>query len=139
MRKNRFVLAITAFVCAFTLIISAFAVETRASDQINDYMMDVTTSKNSIDVRISVTGCGTVNKLGCESIKVYEESGSRWILSESLDEDDEGMSRTNFYSHKNMIYCTGKAGVEYKVVVTIFAENDAGRDTRTRTFYVTGE
>lgn len=80
-----------------------------------------------------------MNKLGCESIKVYEKSGSRWISCETWDEDDTGMSRSNGAMYANTIYCDGDADVEYKVVVTIFAENDAGRDTRSQTFYVTGK
>ena len=79
-----------------------------------------------------------MNKIGCESIEVYEKEGADWQLVESLDEDDEGMSSTNVPRHRNDIACDGEAGVEYKVVVTIFAENDAGRDTRTKTSYVTG-
>ena len=30
-------------------------------------------------------------------------------------------------------------GVRYKVVITMFAENDEGRDTIEETFYVTGK
>lgn len=139
LKKSRLLSSVMAVICVLMLSVPVFALETRASDQISNYVMDVTTSKNSIDVQISVTGCGMMEKLGCESIRVYEASGSRWVLTESLNEDDEGMSRTNGHVHKNMIYCTGEAGVEYKVVVTIFAEDSEARDTRTRTFYVTGE
>jgi hypothetical protein len=32
-----------------------------------------------------------------------------------------------------------KSGVEYRVSVTVFAENSAGRDTRSKTVYVTGK
>ena len=80
-----------------------------------------------------------MDKIGCESIKVYEKSGTRWTLVNSADEDDLGMSQYNSRLQKNTIQFDSESGVEYKVSVTIFAENSSGRDTRTRTFYVTGE
>ncbi len=39
----------------------------------------------------------------------------------------------------NTITFSGTAGVEYMVVVTVFAEDDNARDTRSKTFYVTGQ
>ena len=139
MNKKRFVTLLMAAVCMFLLAAPAFAAETRSSVQINSYSMTVTPVTNTLNVKFSVTGNGIMNKLGCESIKVYEQSGSRWVLTETWDEDDTGMSRSNSYAQVNTIYCDGETDVEYKVVVTIFAENDAGRDTRSQTFYVTGK
>ena len=49
------------------------------------------------------------------------------------------MTRRFGASHTNSIYFDSEKGVEYKVVVTIFAEDDDGRDSRSKTFYVTGE
>lgn len=100
--------------------------------------MNVTPTKGELNVKFSVTANGPANKVGCESIYVYEKSGTNWTFVDSRDEDDSGMSRNNYYAHANNIYFDSEAGVEYKVVVTIFAENDNGRDTRSETFYVTG-
>lgn len=49
------------------------------------------------------------------------------------------MSETDAGSHGNTIYIGCNDGVEYKVVVTLFAENSAGRDSRTDVFFVTGQ
>ena len=38
-----------------------------------------------------------------------------------------------------MISADCEVGIRYKVKVTIFAEDSAGRDTRSQTFYVTGQ
>ena len=78
-----------------------------------------------------------MNELGCESIYVYEVGKS--IPVESWDEDDYGMTRSNGFAYSHTIYCDSEKDVEYKVVVTIFAEDDDGRDSRSKTFYVTGE
>lgn len=139
MKKKFFLSAIIAFICVGSSLFLAFAAETRASRQISIYSMNVTPITGMLDVKFSVTANGPANKLGCESIYVYEKSGSRWDFVDSKDEDDPGMSRTDYYAHRNNIYFDSESGVEYKVVVTIFAENDEGRDTRTKTFYVTGK
>ena len=138
MKQKRFVTLLMAAVCMFLLAAPAFATETRASEQINSYSMTVTPKANALSVYFSVSGNSIMNKIGCESIKVYKLSNSRWVLTETWYEDDTGMSRSGI-AMANTIYCDGEADVEYKVVVTIFAENDAGRDTRSQTFYVTGK
>lgn len=122
-----------------TMFLPTYATEMRASDQITHYSIDVSSSSGEIDVEVSVKGIGISSKIGCESIKVYEKSGSRWVLAESLDEDDPGMSEKNTLFYLNVISCDCDPGTEYKVVVTIFAVNSAGRDSRTHTYYVTGE
>ena len=139
MKAKRFISFIFATVCLFMLTIPSFATENRASAQIALYEIVVTPTAGTINVKFTVSGSSIMNKIGCESIEVYEKSGSSWDLTESWDEDDNGMSLYNSIAQRNTIYCNGEAGVEYKVVVTIFAENDAGRDTRTRTVYVTGK
>lgn len=138
MKNFRLATLILAVISVCLLTVPAFAAEARASEQIRSYSIDVATTVGSINTKFSVTGNGIMDKVGCESIKVYEKSGSSWILTESLDEDDAGMSRSNYQAHINTIYCDGESSVDYKVVVTVFAENSAGRDTRSKTVYVTG-
>lgn len=122
--------------CLLTLSISAFAAETRASEQIKQYSMSVTPQDGDLIIEFSVAGNGKMNKIGCQSIYIYEKSGTTWSYVESLSENNSGMSKTNTHFHANAIYCDFEAGVDYKVVVTVFAEDSAGRDTRTKTFYV---
>ena len=100
------------------------------------YYIDASANKGSIEVFFEVYGKTKMDKLGCQSIKVYEKSGRRWVLVESYDENDAGMSKSSSSTHINTIYCDMSAEKEYQVVVTIFAENSAGRDTRSDTFYV---
>ena len=141
--KRKYFRNIVAMVCCLAMLgCTAFATEVsenRASDQIISYYIEVTTDPGKINVEFSVTGVGRVDKLGCESIYVYAKQDSRWRLVEAWVEDDEGMSVSNDFVHTNAIFCNGTAGVEYKVVVTIFSENSLGRDTRSETTYVTGE
>ncbi len=121
------------------LIVPTCYAEARASGQIWSYSMNVTPSQGTLNVAFSVVGTGSTSKVGCESIYVYKQEGNIWILVESHLEDDENMSKTNSYRYGNTVCCSGTSGVSYKVVVTIFAENSVGRDTRNQTFYVTGQ
>ena len=139
MKRTKLIASLCALVCVMMMLLPTYATEMRASDQITRYSIDVTSSSGEIDIVVSVRGVGVSTKLGCESIEVYEKSGSRWVLAESLDEDDPGMSDYNAMAYLNVISCDCDPGTEYKVVVTIFAVNSAGRDSRTHTYYVTGE
>lgn len=135
MKKNRLIAFALAVICMLQLTVPAFALES-ASDQLAVYTMDVTTSADTIDIYFSVTGKTIMNKIGCERIHVFERDGSKWVFVTSWDEDDAGMSRYSGSSMANMIYCPREEGVEYLVMVVIFAENDAGRDSRQQNFYV---
>ena len=136
-RKNLYALIFT-IICMLTFVIPSFASEPYASQQIRSYSISASSSDNYIDVEFDVTGAGRMEKIGCESIYIYRQSGSRWILDDSFTEDDSGMSDSNTVSHSNVISSSCSSGTKYKVVVTIFAEDSAGRDTRTQTKYVTG-
>ncbi len=139
MKKNKIIAFICAAICTVMLVIPAFAANTRASDQIRAYMMDTIVTEGAINIEFSMTGKHIMDKLGCESIYIYKKVGTAWVYNSSKTEDDTGMSASNKGYHGNTISLSGSAGVEYMVVVTVFAENDAGRDTRSQTFYVTGK
>lgn len=137
MKKKR----LLALVLVFTLLLSlpAFAATDRASDQIHRRDVRVTATPGQIVVKASIFGMGNMNKIGCQSIYVYEQVGSFWVLDDFKLEDDAGMYSTNTAGHMSNYYFDSETDVEYKVVVTVFAENDAGRDSRTDIFYVTGK
>lgn len=137
MKKTRFL----ALVLVFTLLLSlpAFATSNRASDQISLRNIDVNALSGQISVKATVVGLGTMSKIGCQSIYVYEQSGSFWLLTGYKSETNDGMVNTNAPGYANIHYFDSETDVEYKVVVTVFAENDAGRDSRTDIFYVTGK
>ncbi len=128
-----------ALACMALLSIGAFAAESRASDQINRYDIVVTPMSGYINVKASVYGNGLMDELGCQSIYVYEESGTSWKLIDNDLKSASNMCTNNSSKHVvNKQYDTEK-GREYKVVVTIFAEKDGVRDTRTKTVFVTGK
>lgn len=139
MKKNNYISFVCATIFLVLLIVPAFAADTRASSQISSYSMNVKASKGTLDAEFSVRSMDKMGKIGCESIYVYEQNRTSSTLVDSRTENDAGMSKTNTFNYSNTISFNSKAGAEYRVVVTIFAEDADGRDTRTQTFYVTGQ
>lgn len=138
LKKFRWFISLCLMVCLIIAVVPAVAAEMRASEQIGYSSINVTAFNGSIKTDFSITGTSVMDKIGCGSIFIYEKSGSRWILCADFSENDTGMSRTNFARHANVITWACESGVEYRVDVTVFAENSAGRDTRSKTVYVTG-
>lgn len=139
MKIKKFTSLIVAITCTIMFIVPVLSADTRASAQIAAYNMEVIPLTDELAIYITITGNGPVNKIGCESIYIYELVQSRWVLRETMLEDDPGMSSDDTYAHKNVICWDSSRGTHYKVEVTVFGENDAGRDTRSETFFVTGQ
>lgn len=136
MKRKKLLVIFFTFICMFAMAIPSFA-SVKASNQIRDYLVDVKSDNRKIYIDFSVTGKGGMDRIGCESIYIYDRSSGD--LVKSFDENDTGMSRSNTVRYANMITADCEVGTRYRVEVTIFAENSAGRDTRSQTFYVTGQ
>lgn len=128
------------FVCAIFMATSTFA-QARASEQLAHYMMDVTSTGNGrIAIMFSVTGTDFMERIGAESIYVFERKTIGWGEAESWHADDPGMTRENSAKHGNTVYFNGESGKEYRIIVTIFAEDKDGEsDSRSKTFTITAE
>ena len=137
MKKTRIISLVLVFMMLLSL--GALAVDSKASDQINRYDIRVTPTTGYINVKASIYGKGQMDKIGCESIYVYEYRSAAWTLVGHDDESDPDMYLEDVPGYLvNKQYDT-RAGREYKVVVTVVAEKDGVRDTRTKTLFVTGE
>lgn len=128
------VFIVLAFICS----ISVFASEARASLYISSYYMDVLPAGNGrLGVEFSMSGTRQMSALGAESIIVYRADGFDWIKVVEFNRNDSNMSGTNRIHYGNTKYYQGIPDEEYKVTVTLFAENDSGYDSRTQNFILT--
>ncbi len=137
MKTIKTVALILVFVMLFSF--GALAVDSKASDQISIYDIRVTPTTGYINVKASIYGKGQMDKIGCESIYVYEYRSAAWTLIGHDDESDPDMYLEDVPGYLVNKHYDTRAGREYKVVVTVFAEKDGVRDTRTKTLFVTGE
>ena len=118
--------------------IPASAINPLASEQLVKYYSYLFPCENGeFGIVFSVTGTDRMKRIGAKEIKVYQQVGSRWSWVETFDTSTEGMCDTNTSFHANTMYYTGISGKAYKVDVTIFAEDDAGSDSRSETHYIT--
>ncbi len=77
-----------------------------------------------------------MTKLGASSIKIYEYPYNSSDIVNTKTEYSTGMTTTNSYSYSNTITYTGESNTKYKVVVTVFARDSSGSDSRTEIYYV---
>lgn len=90
-----------------------------------------------MDVTSSITGKKIMSTIGAKSIYFYVKNGNTWKFDKLYTQYYTGMSAENKLTHGNTITYQGKAGTEYKIVVTLFVENSEGAtDSRTYTKYV---
>lgn len=102
-------------VCAFFMA-SATLASARASEQIDIYDMNVTTMDDGgIAIKFSVIGTFIMNRLGAESIYIYENNAGNWRLADSFDKDDPNMSDFNAVKYGNTVYFYGESGEKHPV------------------------
>lgn len=138
MKKCRICAAIFALALLFS--ITATAVAPRASNQIGSYDIIVTPQgRGKISIDFSVDGVGSMRNIGASKIVVYQSQGSStWRTVKVFDKFDSGMTKSDINKYGSTVYFSGVSGEDYRVTVTIFAEDYSGNsDSRTQTFYVT--
>lgn len=130
--RIRFVSVLLLMACFLHL--SAYAA-TNASDQICAYEVDaVACGGGKVAIHFSMEGTDIMNSLGASKIRIYD---SYDFLVGGFTKSDEGMTASGKIFYGNTMYFYGTPGVEYKVIVTVFAEDDNGSDSRSVTVYVT--
>lgn len=137
MKKQNIRLAVLLLACIFVLPTAVTAIEMRASDYIDWYEVDaVSTGGGDIAIKFSVEGTGRMDYLGAEEITVYEKINGIWMIADYFDRDDSGMVSANDNRFTNAIYFSGYTDMEYKIGVTVFAEDSTGSDSRYQEVYV---
>mgnify|MGYP004517332541 FL=1 len=104
------------------------------SEQIKGEVMDVLVTKDGeISVIYRVSGKGEVRALGAEEISIWRQVGEDWIEAVRYDETNPALSKTEKSTYAGEVVYQGRPGGVYRVEMTVFVENQAGRDTRTAT------
>ena len=136
MKKTK-ILALILVVCTL-LTIPSFAAEPRASEQIHMHIVYAEAEPGHIYVEATIYGTEIMDKIGCQNLQILKMTDSGWELYVSLFENDEGMSSEDTFVHDYTNTFESEVGVDYYVLITVFAENENGRDSRTYEYYVTG-
>lgn len=133
-RKN--LVLIFMFIFCLTTVAQA---ATNASAQIASYAINAGAfSDGEINVDFTITGCGYMKRIGAEQITIYDLDYSSVIPVKTFYENDEGMSTEDDYAYGGTITHQGIIGHTYRVIVTVFAEDYAGKsDSRSKIFTFT--
>lgn len=135
---KRIVSFVLALVLTTLLATVAVATEVRASALIVSHSCSASAGTDGeMDVTFSITGKKIMSTIGAKSIYFYVKNGNTWKFDKLYTQYYIGMSAENKLTHGNTITYQGKAGTEYKNVVTLFVEDSEGAtDSRTYTKYV---
>lgn len=133
---------ISALLCAFALSIGLFipagainmdhVVTPQASDQLAYYAAyAVTSSGGKVIIEFEVDGTRRMDLVGASYIVVQEKTGGKWMgVSTYFGSVANGMLGDNTFSHMGSITYKGTVGKEYRALVTVYAENSIGDDSR---------
>ena len=114
--------------------VHAFAAEARASAWLSGYGASVVAAGNGkIKIEFTVVGTGTMTKLGASLIYIYKSDGTRVATISYATKGNEYMMGYNKAYHSGSVPYSGTAGQKYYAVVTFFAKNSSGSDTRSYT------
>lgn len=114
--------------------VHAMAAEARASAWFTGYGASIVASGNGkINVEFRVVGTGTMTMLGVSYIHIYKSDGTRVAKILSSTKGNEYMMKSNTAFHTGSVPYSGVAGQKYYAVVTFFAKNSSGSDTRSYT------
>ena len=79
-----------------------------------------------------------MESLGAESIFIYERGAIGWELADRFLKTDPGMTADNAVKYGTTVYFNGESGKEYRIIVTVFAEDKDGEsDSRSKTMTLT--
>lgn len=137
MKKRLFLLALSLLMLVGTTVsaIDTKDVVPRASYYLDAYSVAFAAEGDeTMCVSVLVEGVGTQDKIGISYIDIEEKVGNRWSYVDTIEAADNSY----FYEYDSDVYMDdvyfeGTPGVEYRVIVCVYAGKNGGSDTRTIT------
>lgn len=129
----------TVLVLVFSLLVPMAC----ASEQASHYFaatdaVAYAESNGKILIEADVLATGTMDKIGVESITIYEQQSDGYYDSVHTYTryNTTGMIRTNNVEHFKSVIYQGTIGTKYYATVAFYAENDEGCETLYHDTYV---
>ena len=103
------------------------------SAQIQSQLLDATLGADGLlTLSYSVSAWGTMHALGAERIVIWRQvDETSWVEALRYDETTSALWTAEGQHHSGQVRYQGWPATAYRVEVTLFAENDQGRDSRT--------
>jgi hypothetical protein len=137
MKKRTLSIVATTLILAFALSISASASLLRASLYLSSYSAWATKYSNgSIAFSFDVIATDISDSVGATQVQIQRRSSSSasWSTVQTYTSATRAsLLGSNCASHGDTINYTGTSGYQYRSVVTCYAANNGGSDSRTAT------
>lgn len=103
------------------------------SAQIQSQLLDATLGADGLlTLSYSVSAWGIMHALGAEQIVIWRQvDETSWVEALRYDETTAALWTAEGQHHSGQVRYQGWPAMAYRVEVTLFAENDQGRDSRT--------
>ena len=103
------------------------------SAQIQSQLLDATLGADGLlTLSYSVSAWGIMHALGAERIVIWRQvDETSWVEALRYDETTSDLWTAEGQHHSGQVRYQGWPATAYRVEVTLFAENDQGRDSRT--------
>lgn len=130
-------LAISLCVCAVeaTPLIGKSIVPMRASDYFSYYSVAATSgSEGDVAISISIRPKRTMDSIGATKIVIQEKNGNLWNEVYTKTESNyNGLLDSDSSSFRGSYTYSGTPGKTYRAIVTLYAEDAFGNDSKTVT------
>lgn len=133
--KTRFLAIIMAVVFLFPCyqVVNAASVQPYASQYLSNYIAVLTAGNSSgkVNIAFSVGGTTGTTTVGVQKAMIYKSNGS--YVTTVYGSTTNGLLRTSTSYHSGTYTYSGVSGTSYYAVITVYAGNSSGSDTRTVT------
>ncbi|NLO47807.1 MAG: hypothetical protein GX111_05745 [Clostridiales bacterium] len=139
-RRIRFTAALFAVLLCTSFIGNVYAVNDTVYSERASYYLDyydawaTASSRHTVVISFDVDATGIMDVVGASYIVIQENNNGVWSgVASFFGSSTIGMLAYNTNSHTGSVSCTGTVGKQYRALVTIYAEDDSGSDSRTVT------
>ena len=130
-------LAISLCVCAVeaTPLMDESIAPMRASDYFSSYSVSATGGvEGDVAITISIRAKKTMDSIGATKIVIQEKDGNRWQeVYTKTGSNYNGLLDSDSSSFRGSYTYSGTSGKTYRAIVTLYAEDAFGNDSKTVT------
>lgn len=128
---NRIVIGILAITFCLAAA-NAAEMHIEASDYLSAYTASADASgSGKVNINYTVVSYDSMTQIGASEVAVQQKVGSSWSTVKYFDAaTTPGLLTSNRSSYSNTITYQGTSGKVYRAVVTVYAGDSTGHDTR---------
>jgi hypothetical protein len=116
----------------FSVLIINASAATTASDYLDNYAVSASADANhTVKINFDVNATRIMHLVGASNIVVQVNNNGVWTgVATFFGSTSNGMLAANTFSHTSTMTYTGSAGKQYRALVTVYAGNSTGEDSR---------